>query len=219
MRPSWIWRLFGAVGLSIALGGGHAWAQTETPPAGAGQASAPAPTTLPGEDRSPSSILLLNQDRLLTGSRYGQRIQREVEAAGSQLAAENRRIEAQLTEEELQLTQRRAMMSADEFRPLAEEFDTRVEAIRTAQEAKGRALQAQAEAAQASFFELAFPILVDILRQRGAGVMIDSRAVLLSVEGVDITDEAIVRVDAQIGEGGAEALIDLDGTASPAGAP
>lgn len=215
MRPSWSCRLCGAMGLTIALAAGSAWAQGETAAPGAGQAAAAAPTA-PAEGRPVSSVLLLNQDRLLTASLYGQRIQREVEAAGSQLAAENRRIEARLTEEELQLTQRRGQMSADEFRPLAEEFDTRVEAIRAAQEAKGRALQAQAEAAQASFFDLVVPILVDLLRQRGAGVMIDSRAVLLSVEGVDITDEAIARVDAQIGEGASEPLIDLDGTASPA---
>lgn len=215
MRKAGSCWLFGTMGLSVALAAGAALAQGEGPAAVPGQPAATAPAAATG-GRVASSVLLLNQDRLLTASRYGERIQREVEAAGSQLAAENRRIEAQLTEEELQLTQRRAQMSADEFRPLAEEFDNRVEAIRAAQEAKGRALQAQAEAAQASFFELVFPILVDLLRQRGAGVMIDSRAVLLSVEGVDITDEAIARVDAQIGEGGPEPLIDLDGTASPA---
>lgn len=159
-----------------------------------------------------SPIVVINQERLLSQSLYGQRIQREVEAAGMALAAENREIEAQLTEEELLLTERRATMTPEEFRPLAEEFNTRVEGIRAAQEAKSRALQSQAEAAQSRFFEIAFPILVEILRERGAMVLMDSRAVLLSAEGVDITDAAIVLIDEALGEGGLEPLIDLDGT-------
>lgn len=160
-----------------------------------------------------SPIVVLNQERLLSQSLYGQRIQREVEAAGTALATENRAIEARLTEEELALTERRATMTPEAFRPVAEEFDTRVNAIRAAQEAKGRALQQQAEAAQQQFFEIAFPVLIELLRVRGAAVLMDNRAVLLSAEGVDITDAAIALIDARIGEGDPAPLIDLDGTA------
>lgn len=166
------------------------------------------PAVAPGTD----TIAIIDQERLLTGSRYGQRIQREVEAAGATLVAENRRIEAQLTEEELRLTELRATMSADEFRPIAQEFDTRVEGIRAAQEAKSRALQGQADAARAQFYELAFPVLVELMRLRGAMVLMDNRAVLLSAEGLDITEAAIARIDADIGDGGEAPLIDLDGT-------
>lgn len=174
------------------------------------------PVTALAQDALPSvasAILVVNQERLLSQSRYGQRIQREVEAAGAALSAENRAIEARLTEEELALTERRAVMAPEVFRPIAEEFDTRVNAIRNAQEAKGRALQQQAEAAQAQFFEIAFPILVDILRDRGASILMDNRAVLLSADGVDITEDAIALIDARLGDGGPEPLIDLDGTA------
>ncbi len=158
-------------------------------------------------------IVVVNQERLLSQSLYGQRIQREVEAAGAALASENRQIEAQLTQEELGLTERRALMTPEAFRPIAEEFDSRVNDIRAAQETKGRALQQQAEAAQQAFFETAFPILVEILRERGASVLMDNRAVLLTADGIDITDEAIALIDARLGDGGPEPLIDLDGTA------
>ena len=42
-----------------------------------------------------AAIVIIDQERLLAGSRYGQRIQQEVEEAGAALVAENRRIEAQ----------------------------------------------------------------------------------------------------------------------------
>lgn len=170
-----------------------------------------------------SAVLVLNQERLLSQSLYGQRIQREVEAAGAALAAENRQIEAQLTEEELALTERRTQMTPEDFRPIAEEFDSRVNGIRAAQEAKGRALQQQADAAQQAFFETVFPILVEILRNRGASVLMDNRALLLSADGIDITDEAIALIDERLGDGGDAPLIDLDGTGGadvpPANAP
>ncbi|MCS6626791.1 OmpH family outer membrane protein [Roseibacterium beibuensis] len=156
-------------------------------------------------------VVVLNQEQLVSGTRFGQRIQRELEAASSALSAQNRRIEAQLTEEELDLTELRDTMAPEEFRALADEFDTRVEEIRAAQAAKARDLQTQAEAAQSRFFELSFPILLELVRDRGAAVLMDSRAVLLSAESVDITAAAIVRIDGELGEGGDTPLISVDG--------
>ncbi|MGP1358930.1 OmpH family outer membrane protein [Roseicyclus sp.] len=172
------------------LAAGHATAQ-QAEPSGAG-------------------ILVINQERLIAQSLYGQRIQSELEAASGALSAENRRIEAQLTAEELDLTGMRDTLPAEEFRALADEFDTRVEAIRAAQEAKARDLTEQAEAAQVQFFERAAPILLGIVRERGAAVLMDSRAVLLSAERVDITEEAIDAIDASLGAGGEEPIIDVE---------
>jgi len=159
-------------------------------------------------------ILVLNQDVLLTQSLYGQRIQQELEAASQALASENRQIEAELTEEELRLTDLRASMEPSEFRTLATEFDNRVEAIRAAQIAKERSLQTQVDAAQARFFDLAFPVLLDLVEGRGGSVLLDSRSILLAADGVDITADAIRRIDAAIGVGGDAPLIVLGGRAA-----
>lgn len=162
-----------------------------------------------------AAILVLNQDRLLTQTEFGQRIQNELDAASRALAAENRRIEQRLTEEELDLTERRPTMAPEDFRTLADEFDTRVVAIRAAQDAKTRDLQAQAEAAQQRFFEETFPVLLDIVQTRGAAVLLDSRTVLLSAGSVDITDAAIIAIDETLGQGGDEPLISLPEAAQP----
>mmetsp|Transcript_5347 Transcript_5347/g.9484 ORF Transcript_5347/g.9484 Transcript_5347/m.9484 type:complete len:199 (+) Transcript_5347:747-1343(+) len=159
------------------------------------------------------AILVLNQDRLLNQTDFGQRIQTELEAASQALAAENRRIEAQLTEEELDLTERRPSMTPADFRTLANEFDARVVAIRAAQDAKGRDLQAQSEAAQQRFFEETFPVLLEIIEARGASVLLDSRTVLLSAGSVDITDAAIAAINEALGDGGEEPLIAVPGVA------
>jgi Skp family chaperone for outer membrane proteins len=176
-----------------------------------------AQTSPAGEDAALPGILVLNQERLFALSLYGQRIQRELEETSALLAAENRRIEAALTAEELDLTQLRETTEAAAFRQLADAFDTRVEAIRAAQEAKARDLSEQADAAQAQFFERVAPILLDIVRDRGAAVLMDSRAVLLSADRVDVTEAAIAAIDAALGEGGDEPIIsiDIDAEAAP----
>jgi Skp family chaperone for outer membrane proteins len=176
-----------------------------------------AQTAPAGEDAALPGILVLNQERLFALSLYGQRIQRELEETSALLAAENRRIEAALTAEELDLTQLRETTEAAAFRQLADAFDTRVEAIRAAQEAKARDLSEQADAAQAQFFERVAPILLDIVRDRGAAVLMDSRAVLLSADRVDVTEAAIAAIDAALGEGGDDPIIsiDIDAEAAP----
>ncbi len=162
----------------------------------------------------PAAILVLNQDRLLSQTEFGLRIQQEVEEASSTLAAQNRSIEQRLVAEELSLTEQRPTMSPEDFRVLADEFDTRVVGIRTAQAAKARDLQAQSEAAQQRFFEETFPILLQIVDARGASVLLDSRTVLLSAGSVDITDAAIAAIDAGLGRGGDAPLIMLPGLES-----
>lgn len=172
---------------------------------------APLPATAQEADAVRSPVMILNQERLISQSLYGRRIEEEVEATTRALGAENRRIEAQLSAEELALTEQRDTMAPADFRVLADEFDIRVEGIRAAQQAKAREIQTQAEAAQSRFFEEAFPILLEIVRARGGQVLMDSRTVLISASGIDITEEAIARIDAELGNGGAEPLIFLPG--------
>ena len=157
-----------------------------------------------------AGILVLNQERLFAQSVFGQRIQRELADASARLAAENRRIEAELTAEELELTELRPTLEAAAFRDLADAFDARVEAIRAQQEAKARDLNAQADAAQTLFFERVAPILLGIVRERNAAVLVDSRAVLLSADRVDVTETAIAAIDENLGEGGADPILSLE---------
>lgn len=149
----------------------------------------------------PPPILTIDAERLLAESAFGRAIAVEVEEAVRQLTEENRRIEAELLAEERALTDRRATLSPDEFRPLAEAFDEKVEQVRAEQDAKERALSEVGEAGRQRFFEAAVPILSDIVRERGALVLLERREVFLSADAIDITAEAIERIDAVLPAG------------------
>ncbi|WP_187298147.1 OmpH family outer membrane protein [Jannaschia donghaensis] len=149
-----------------------------------------------------SAVVVLDRDLLFTGSLFGQRIARDIEAASADLAAENRQIEADLEAEERALTERRDAMDMADFRVLAAEFDNRVTSIRQTQDAKARAISQQTERAQQIFLEQANPVLVQLARDTGALVILDRRIVIASADQVDITNLALERIDAVLGDGG-----------------
>lgn len=150
-----------------------------------------------------SDVLTISSERLFADSRFGQRIFREIEAESALLSDENELIVAQLSKEEKDLTDKRSEMSASEFRPLAEAFDQKVQSHRDGQRAKLDALARHGEEARNQFFEMAQPVLIELLREYGASIVIERSNVVLSSDASDITDTAIARIDTAIGDGSA----------------
>lgn len=156
---------------------------------------------LPAQDaRSlPPPILTLDQERLFSAE-AAVRLSSETERLAAELAAENRRIEAELSAEELELTELRPTLEPEAFRELADAFDAKVEQIRAEQDAKERALQQRREEDRQTFLRQITPILAEIARDRGALVVLDRRAVILSADAIDITEEVVARINAAFEE-------------------
>ena len=140
-------------------------------------------------------ILTIDSDRLFEESTYGQQTIEELEARGAELAAENRRIEAELEEEEQELTELRPTMEPAEFRTLADDFDTRVQEIRRTQDSKSRALNTELEERRVVFLNSAVPILEQLMRETGAAVVLEMRTVFISSNSIDVTPVAIERLN------------------------
>ena len=144
----------------------------------------------------PPPILTIDQDRLFQETGLGLRATEAIEAEAAALASENSQIEQDLVRRELELTEQRESLPAQEFRVLADAFDQDVQRIRTEQDDKARELNRMREAARQDFFDEVAGIISDIVRERGALVVLDRRDVFLSADRIDITDEAIARVNA-----------------------
>ncbi|GHG80663.1 OmpH/Skp family outer membrane protein [Pseudodonghicola xiamenensis] len=152
-----------------------------------------------------SAILTLESDRLFSESAFGKRVASEIEAESAVLSAENRKMEAELTAEEKQLTERRRAMEPAAFRALADAFDQKVQNIRRTQDSKARALSQKADKARGDFLRAARPVFEALMQEAGASVILERSNVFLSANASDITDEAISRIDAAIGDGAAAA--------------
>ena len=125
------------------------------------------------------------------------------------MAAENRQIEGELTVEERTLTDRRATMTPDEFRAAADAFDAKVTEIRQTQDAKLRAIGRLQETERQRFFAAAFPVIGEVVRSRGAVAVLDSRAIFLAADAIDITDILIERIDTELGAGKDSDALDI----------
>ena len=148
-----------------------------------------------------SLILTVAPEALYTKSDFGQRIAREIEAESAEIAGENRRIESELTAEERELTELRDTLAPADFRARAEAFDEKVQRLRREQDEKARAVGTRNEEARRALLTAAQPLLLQLMIESGAVAVLDRRVVLLSVDSVDITEQAISRVNAEFGEG------------------
>jgi len=146
-----------------------------------------------------SSIVVLDQERLLAETVLGAQISTTLENASRALAEENRRIEQELIDEERALTEARPSMEPEAFRAAATAFDKRVTEVREAQDRKARAITERHEEERRAFLDAAVPILGALMSDFGAFVILDQRQVFLSDDRINITDEAIARIDAAFG--------------------
>lgn len=148
-----------------------------------------------------SPVLTIDSERLFRDSAFGQRVAAEIEAKGTELAAENRQIEADLEAEERELTDKRATMDPEAFRELADAFDEKVQQTRAAQTAKGRALNTLLDQEREVFLNAAAPVLERLMREAEAAVILERRSVFVSASAIEITDDAIALLDATLGSG------------------
>lgn len=155
------------------------------------------------QDSAPANrgILTIDQELLFSGSLFGERVVNQINEDLAKLEQEFQHLEADLTAEEKDLTQNRATLAPDAFRLLADAFDEKVQGIRKAQDAKARDLDRRLELERAKYYGLINPILYKIMEDLGASVIIDRRAILVGVEGVDITEDALRMIDASLGDG------------------
>ncbi|MEJ2001838.1 MAG: OmpH family outer membrane protein [Maritimibacter sp.] len=148
-----------------------------------------------------SPVVTLNRDLLFNESLFGQRVKQDLSAETAQMIAKTTEIENALADEEQALTEKRETLDPETFRNLALAFDAKVQNLRAERQQAQTDLQATITKAQEDFFRQVGPILGQLMRERGAVLIIDQRAILLAASDVDITEAAIERVDAVLGDG------------------
>ena len=183
--------------LTILLAGvtpGHAQQRPpEAPNAEAPNAEAPRAVISP--------VLTIDSERMFRESSFGQRVNREIEDESTNLAKENREIEAELEAEERALTEQRATLEPVEFRRLADAFDQKVQRTRSEQAAKNRALSELLDSERDRFLAAAAPVLEQLMRNSDAAVILERRRVFVSSAAIEVTDKAIALLDETIGTG------------------
>jgi len=147
-----------------------------------------------------SDILVLDPERLFEQTRLGRNMRAEHQAKREELAARNRKLESELEAEEQRLTDLRAETAPEDFRDMADAFDEKVQKLRRDSERRVRDLERERERLPLMFLRAVEPVLTDLMRNASGVVLLDARTVLFRADAVDITDTAIARIDAEIGD-------------------
>lgn len=180
LRPSLIVRALQGLALSIAVAFGLA--ATSAPVA--------------AQEAIPAPVLIVNMDRIFRDSATAQAVQDQVNALRDATQEDLRARQDALLAEERALVALRATLAADEFAARAERFQEQARALRRERTESGAQLQRALARANTELRGALQPILQQIMVERRAGVLIDNRNVVLSVTALDVTEDAIARLDA-----------------------
>lgn len=161
-------------------------------------------------------ILTIDPQMLFLHSVWGRRVNDSIGAESKEIEAENDRLADQFSREEQELTALRGSLPADEFRRRADEFDKRVVEVRRQRDGLLRTLDTRFETERNAFFRAALPILAQVMKERGAQVVLDQSAIFVAAQAVDVTDDLVARVDSEIGAGPAEPAEQEASPAAPA---
>ncbi len=140
-------------------------------------------------------ILIVDMQRIKNETAAGRDIQsRTVEIrAKIQKAIADR--EAAIRLEEEKLAKERATLTGEEFRSRVQAFEKQVFENRAFAEVETRRLQQLLQEASALLRDQVTRVLAVIMRERNAQVLLDPTQIVLSVDQLNITDEAIERLD------------------------
>ena len=142
-----------------------------------------------------SELFTVDMTKLFRSSEFGKNIIAANNLARKKLQSENEELEKKLLLEEKELSELRKTLSVEEFRPKALEFDKRVSIIRAEQGKKEEILNKKVRKEETDFFKRIYPLLYEILIERGGLILVDQRNIILWDNSVDITDDAIQAIN------------------------
>ena len=142
-----------------------------------------------------SELFTVDMTKLLRSSEFGKNIIAANNIARKKLQSENEELEKKLLLEEKELSELRKTLSVEEFRPKALEFDKKVSIIRAEQGKKEEILNKKVRKEETDFFKRIYPLLYEILLERGGLILVDQRNIILWDNSVDITDDAIQAIN------------------------
>jgi Skp family chaperone for outer membrane proteins len=141
-------------------------------------------------------VVTVDLDRLVNETQIGQYLSFQISEEAQRLQAKLDAIEAELSAEEEELIKKRETLDLDEFRVLAKAFDEKAVRLRQEQQAKIQAITEESSRRRQDLLRSFVPVLSQVMRNRGATVLLDRRSVVLDDRAsVDITDVAIMIID------------------------
>jgi outer membrane protein len=158
--------------------------------AGAVGAAPPPPQPIPVP-----KILIIDRAAVLQRSAAGQSIMRQVQMLATNAEKSLKGRDQALRAEGQQLQQQLAILSASVKAAKIKAFEAKQQALQRDVQNQQLLIQGGLNAAREQVLKALGPLLQKIVVERGANIMIDRGAVVVSANGFDVTDQVIGRLN------------------------
>jgi Skp family chaperone for outer membrane proteins len=145
-----------------------------------------------------AGICVYSQDQTIGGSIVGKAVATRLQQLDQQSNAELNDLGTKLQADERALTAQRATMGDAAFQQAAQPMAQREQALQQLAQIRGREMQETQQQALQTVVQSLDPLLVDIFTARKCSILIEKSAVVLSAAPMDVTTDAIARLDSKI---------------------
>jgi len=150
-------------------------------------------------DPPQAKIVVLDRAAILQFSKVGQDIARQMQVYANQAKADLQGQGRALQNEGRQLQQQVAILAPDVKQKRLEAFQAKERSLQSVAQRKDEQLKAGFAQARATMEQTLGPILQQLVKERGANLVLDKQAVVFSnTSGFDITGDAINRLNQKL---------------------
>ena len=186
----------GAILISVALGG----------PSRAQSAALPAPV-----------ILIVDLQQILQDAKAAKGVQAIINQEYSSYTKEVAQQEDDLQKARAELERQRTVLAPDAFNTRARDLQQRYDELGQVVQGRRQSLQQSLNEAMQQVKNAALTVIADIVKERKANLVIEKQAVVFEAEGMDVTADAVARLDQKLASVPVNLpKADVEGSAKPA---
>ena len=147
------------------------------------------------EPLPPAMLLVVNYDKLLNTTKAAGDIRSQITALKAKLQKDVDSDEAGLKKEEEALRAKQGSMSQDDFAKARDAFQKKVADVQRRVQSRNRQLEGAVNGATDKLRQAIVPIFSDIMNAQNATVLLDTASVLYADSSLDITNQALERLN------------------------
>lgn len=140
-------------------------------------------------------VAVIDVQRIFREAKAAKALQARLDKRRAEVEADLRRREQELRQADLELRQARGSLSKEEFQARGQELATRAASLETDARESGRELDRLSKAGYGEIRAVLLTVVRDIAEARNLGMVLTSSAMVLQSPDLDLTDEALARLD------------------------
>jgi outer membrane protein len=158
-------------------------------PAGAQQAPPALPTPV---------ILIVDMQQILLEAKAAKEVKSTLDQHYSAYSKEVAQQEDELQKGGAELERQRTVLAPEVYNTRARDLQQRYDALGKSVQARRQGLQQSLNEAMGVVRNVALEVVADIVKERRANLVIEKQAVVFEAEGMDVTQDAIARLDQRL---------------------